>query len=53
MYIEVCGFLFSSFFFFVLPGDWMNTSAGVAFAPHVITIGVGEVAHVLSNFLDI
>ncbi|XP_050152766.1 AT-hook motif nuclear-localized protein 5-like isoform X3 [Malus sylvestris] len=23
-------------------GDWMNTSAGLAFAPHVITIGVGE-----------
>ncbi|XP_070680091.1 AT-hook motif nuclear-localized protein 5 isoform X2 [Malus domestica] len=22
--------------------DWMNTSAGLAFAPHVITIGVGE-----------
>jgi hypothetical protein len=31
----------------------MNSSAGVAFAPHVITIGVGEVAYVLSNFLDI
>ncbi|XP_021815486.1 AT-hook motif nuclear-localized protein 5 [Prunus avium] len=23
-------------------GDWMNTSAGLAFAPHVITIGAGE-----------
>jgi len=23
-------------------GDWMNNSAGVAFAPHVITVGVGE-----------
>ncbi|KAJ4837812.1 hypothetical protein Tsubulata_047075 [Turnera subulata] len=23
-------------------GEWMNSSAGIAFAPHVITIGVGE-----------
>ncbi|KAM6556756.1 hypothetical protein CsatB_003775 [Cannabis sativa] len=31
-------------------GEWMNNSAGVAFAPHVITIGVGEdvVAKLLS-----
>ncbi|KAF5460678.1 hypothetical protein F2P56_020529 [Juglans regia] len=31
-------------------GEWMNSSAGVAFAPHVITIGVGEdiVAKILS-----
>lgn len=26
-----------------LAGEWMNNSAGVAFAPHVITVGVGEV----------
>ncbi|OIW11093.1 hypothetical protein TanjilG_22900 [Lupinus angustifolius] len=24
------------------PGEWMNNSAGQAFSPHVITIGVGE-----------
>ena len=24
-------------------GEWMNTSAGLAFAPHVISIGAGEV----------
>ncbi|PON84598.1 PPC domain containing protein [Trema orientale] len=31
-------------------GEWMNNSAGIAFAPHVITIGVGEdiVAKLLS-----
>ncbi|KAF3448556.1 hypothetical protein FNV43_RR09269 [Rhamnella rubrinervis] len=31
-------------------GDWMNSSAGLAFSPHVITIGVGEdiVAKLLS-----
>ncbi|XP_015896156.1 AT-hook motif nuclear-localized protein 5 [Ziziphus jujuba] len=31
-------------------GDWMNSSAGIAFAPHVITVGVGEdiVAKLLS-----
>ncbi|XP_031278239.1 AT-hook motif nuclear-localized protein 5-like [Pistacia vera] len=31
-------------------GDWMNTSAGLAFAPHVISVGAGEdiVAKVLS-----
>lgn len=31
-------------------GEWMNNSAGVAFAPHVITVGVGEdiVAKLLS-----
>ena len=26
---------------FVFIGEWMNNSAGMAFAPHVITIGVG------------
>lgn len=33
-----------------LLGDWMNSSAGVAFSPHVITIAVGEdiVAKLLS-----
>uniref|UniRef100_A0A2P2LK57 AT-hook motif nuclear-localized protein n=1 Tax=Rhizophora mucronata TaxID=61149 RepID=A0A2P2LK57_RHIMU len=33
-----------------LLGEWMNNSAGIAFAPHVIHIGVGEdiVARVLS-----
>ncbi|WCJ26272.1 AT-hook motif nuclear-localized protein 5 [Euphorbia peplus] len=25
-----------------LLGDWMNSSAGIAFAPHIIHIGVGE-----------
>ncbi|KAM4119239.1 hypothetical protein ACJW30_03G044500 [Castanea mollissima] len=25
-------------------GEWMNNSAGMAFAPHVITIGVGEIS---------
>ncbi|KAL9439393.1 hypothetical protein AB3S75_024956 [Citrus x aurantiifolia] len=31
-------------------GEWMNSSAGIAFAPHVISIGVGEdiVAKMLS-----
>lgn len=31
-------------------GDWMNNSAGLAFSPHVITVGVGEdiVAKILS-----
>ncbi|XVE57874.1 hypothetical protein DITRI_Ditri04bG0125500 [Diplodiscus trichospermus] len=31
-------------------GEWMNSSAGLAFAPHVITIGIGEdiVAKMLS-----
>ncbi|KAG2681186.1 hypothetical protein I3843_11G132500 [Carya illinoinensis] len=31
-------------------GEWMNSSAGQAFSPHVITIGVGEdiVANILS-----
>ncbi|KAK9983521.1 hypothetical protein SO802_033046 [Lithocarpus litseifolius] len=31
-------------------GEWMNNSAGMAFSPHVITIGVGEdiVAKILS-----
>ncbi|KFK40504.1 hypothetical protein AALP_AA2G004500 [Arabis alpina] len=31
-------------------GEWMNTSAGVAFAPHVISVGAGEdiVSKVLS-----
>ncbi|EOA35574.1 hypothetical protein CARUB_v10020783mg, partial [Capsella rubella] len=31
-------------------GEWMNTSAGLAFAPHVISVGAGEdiVAKVLS-----
>ncbi|KAI4326963.1 hypothetical protein L6164_019473 [Bauhinia variegata] len=31
-------------------GEWMNNSAGLAFAPHVITVGVGEdiVAKLLS-----
>uniref|UniRef100_A0A1J3J8X2 AT-hook motif nuclear-localized protein n=1 Tax=Noccaea caerulescens TaxID=107243 RepID=A0A1J3J8X2_NOCCA len=31
-------------------GEWMNTSAGLAFAPHVISVGVGEdiVSKVLS-----
>jgi hypothetical protein len=24
-------------------GEWMNTSAGLAFAPHVISVGSGEV----------
>jgi hypothetical protein len=24
-------------------GDWMTSSAGLAFSPHVITIGAGEV----------
>jgi len=24
-------------------GEWMNSSAGLAFSPHVVTIGVGEV----------
>ena len=30
-----------------LAGEWMNNSAGVAFAPHVITVGVGEVCRLL------
>ena len=25
-------------------GEWMNTSAGFAFAPHVISVGAGEVS---------
>ncbi|XWS61781.1 hypothetical protein CRYUN_Cryun07bG0155100 [Craigia yunnanensis] len=31
-------------------GEWMNSSAGLAFAPHVITVGIGEdiVAEMLS-----
>ncbi|XWS49933.1 hypothetical protein CRYUN_Cryun12cG0045400 [Craigia yunnanensis] len=31
-------------------GEWMNSSAGLAFAPHVVTIGIGEdiVAKMLS-----
>ena len=28
--------------FFTL-GEWMNTSAGLAFAPHVISVEAGEV----------
>lgn len=31
----------------------MNSSAGLAFAPHVIAIGVGEVGYILSHFTDI
>ena len=38
---------------FVFIGEWMNNSAGMAFSPHVITIGVGEVCYILSNYLDI
>ncbi|KAM4119238.1 hypothetical protein ACJW30_03G044500 [Castanea mollissima] len=30
-------------------GEWMNNSAGMAFAPHVITIGVGECSAKKSN----
>lgn len=26
-----------------LSGEWMNSSAGLAFAPHVIRVGAGEV----------
>lgn len=33
-----------------LVGEWMNNSAGIAFAPHVITIGVGEVCCVFIGF---
>lgn len=25
-------------------GEWMNSSAGLAFAPHVIHVGAGEVS---------
>ncbi|KAG5098556.1 hypothetical protein JHK82_048410 [Glycine max] len=34
----------------IISGEWMNSSAGLAFSPHVITIGVGEdiVAKLLS-----
>ncbi|KDO76159.1 hypothetical protein CISIN_1g025938mg [Citrus sinensis] len=31
-------------------GEWMNSSAGIAFAPHVISIGVGEVCYTHSSF---
>jgi len=32
-----------------LQGEWMNSSAGVAFSPHVISIEVGEVCYILCN----
>ena len=28
---------------FITLGEWMNTSAGLAFAPHVISVEAGEV----------
>jgi len=28
---------------YCIAGEWMNSSAGLAFSPHVVTIGVGEV----------
>ena len=34
MYFKCCLFFL---------GDWMNSSAGLAFAPHVIRVAVGEV----------
>lgn len=30
---------------FCSPGEWMSTSAGVAFTPHVIYVSPGEVAN--------
>jgi len=30
-------------FVYCIVGEWMNSSAGLAFSPHVVTIGVGEV----------
>lgn len=30
-----------------LIGEWMNSSAGLAFAPHVVTVGIGEVNDIL------
>lgn len=41
-FFETCRF-FLKISIFVLLGEWMNSSAGMAFAPHVITIGAGEV----------
>lgn len=35
------------FFIYFFLGEWMNSSAGLAFAPHVITIGAGEVVILL------
>lgn len=30
-----------------LIGEWMNSSAGLAFAPYVVTVGIGEVRYIL------
>lgn len=30
----------------VSAGDWMNSTAGLAFTPHIIHVGVGEVCNI-------
>lgn len=51
LYLNVCrwnlliGVLCNLF----LLGEWMNSSAGLAFAPHVIRIAVGEVGCVCND----
>lgn len=54
IFISVCMLKFMlgllKLFNYFYVGEWMNSSAGIAFAPHVISIGVGEdiVAKMLS-----
>lgn len=54
IFISVCMLKFMlgllKLFNYFYVGEWMNSSAGIAFAPHVISIGVGEVCYTHSSF---
>lgn len=39
--------------YWFLLGEWMNSSAGLAFAPHVISMAVGEVCHIPTDLWSV
>ena len=41
--ILLCSVLTFVILLYVFLGEWMNSSAGMAFSPHVITVEAGEV----------
>lgn len=51
--VEVYAFVYSQSVYgcyCLFSGEWMNNSAGLAFAPHVIHVGAGEVCYELLIF---